>query len=75
LFYLAVEMGLKGGDVYVMLTLDALVETPSRDGKPLRLKDYERAIRDPMRICYEPKTKTFRMTDKPRRKDQPRSGR
>ncbi len=58
----------------LMLALDVLEEAPGRDGKPLRLKDYERAIWGPMRIWYEPKTKTYRMTEKPRRKDLPRCG-
>ena len=68
---LAIE---KDQDEYLMLALDVLEETRGRDGEPLRLKDYERAIRGPMRIWYEPKTGTHRMTHKPRRKDQPRCG-
>ena len=68
---LAIE---KDQDEYLMLALDVLEGARGRDGEPLRLKDYERAIRGPMRIWYEPKTETYRMTDKPRRKDLSRCG-
>ena len=59
---------------YILLALDALGGTLGRGNKPRRLKDYERAIRGNARLWYEDKTGTYRMTDKPRRKDQPRCG-
>lgn len=68
---LAIE---KGQKEYLFLALDVLDGVIGRDGKPLRLRDFERAIKGQSRLWSEDKTGTYRMTDKPRRKDLPRCG-